>query len=368
MKILKIIFINLLILFTLLIIIEFFGRSIWTLRSCLKFENCDFKRVINLKIRDDSFLDQNIGLTKYDPLLGYIPNSGFDKKIIAHGWNNKKITISKNGFRSNDNTIYLDKKILVTGDSFTFGDQVSNKNTWPSCLERTSKIGVANAGVYGYGAAQSLKRAKIESKKKQYDYLILSILVNSNFSRDQLIYRSGFPRPAVVKTKNVIQWASVPNGDDLGSKFGKSDLSIIQNIIQFAFKYSQVVGTIIDKFFPWYDFTGKRLTIEHTEAATINDIMKFTLNEFYKIPIKNKYILLQFGSRDFENNNSSILMSINELKSIAKSLDIFIIDTYSLIKDELKTNNRENIWFKEGHHKPFGNSLICKEIFKEINF
>ena len=32
------------------------------------------------------------------------------------------------------------QKILVTGDSFTFGAQVSNNETWPAYLENISKI------------------------------------------------------------------------------------------------------------------------------------------------------------------------------------------------------------------------------------
>ena len=368
MKILKIIIINILIFLSILIIIEFFGRSVWTVRSCIKYESCDFKRLINFKIRDETFLDQNIGLTKYDPFLGYIPNPGFDKNIKAHGWENERVTISKNGFRSNDNLNYFEKKILVIGDSFTFGDQVSNKNTWPSCLERTAEIGVANAGVYGYGAAQSVRRAIIESNKKNYDHLIIGILVNSNFSRDQLIYRSGFPRPAVIKKEDIVQWENVPIQGEIGSKFGKSDLSSIQNLIQLSFKYSQVAGTIINKFFSFYDFTGSRLTKSHPKAAKIDDIMKFSLKELNKIPIKNKYILLQYGSRDFETNNSSILISVNKLKSIAEELNINVIDTYPLLEKELKMINTEEIWFNEGHHKPFGNILICKKISKELNF
>jgi hypothetical protein len=70
----------------------------------------------------------------------------------------------------------------VVGDSFTFGDQVSNHETWPACLERKTGTGVANAGVFGYGGAQSVLRARLETGRRTYGLVILSVLVEETSS------------------------------------------------------------------------------------------------------------------------------------------------------------------------------------------
>ena len=69
------------------------------------------------------------------------------------------------------------------GDSFTVGDQVSNNETWPSCLEKKTSITTDNAGLSGYGTAQAVRRGIIESNKRKYDYLIWSVLFG-DFDRD----------------------------------------------------------------------------------------------------------------------------------------------------------------------------------------
>ena len=134
-----------------------------------------------------------------------MPIEGLDGIRKDKGWDNKRVTITKEGFRTNGDTRFdLENEILAVGDSFTFGDQVANDETWPACLERKIKRGVANGGVSGYGAAQALERAKIELKTHRYKTIILSILVRSDFERD---------RSAVIKTPNGLAW-SPPRPED----------------------------------------------------------------------------------------------------------------------------------------------------------
>ena len=76
----KISLINFVIFFLLIIVIEVGLRFIWTGYQCYK-SDCNFSRITNLSIYDvlNEFLDINLGFTKYDKDLGYIPNHGFEK-------------------------------------------------------------------------------------------------------------------------------------------------------------------------------------------------------------------------------------------------------------------------------------------------
>ena len=84
---------------------------------------------------------------QYDPYLGWIPKEGHWENQNIHG---KTITILENGIRSNGDKTTKETAglacILAVGDSFTFGDYVSDCETWPALLEKVSKGRVINGG------------------------------------------------------------------------------------------------------------------------------------------------------------------------------------------------------------------------------
>jgi hypothetical protein len=192
--------------------------------------NCDFSRVTGLKVRQiDRAID--IGISRFDPVLGHVPREGFSSIINAPGWvNDAKLIITQDGFRSNGSgTIPGSSDVLVVGDSFTFGFQVSDSETWPACLERKLGLGVDNGGVFAYGTAQALRRASLKLGEKSYTTLVLSTLVDprdGDFERDRLSYRYGFPKPAVIHTKNGIELSAVPDPNTPGTKFNPSSVSL----------------------------------------------------------------------------------------------------------------------------------------------
>jgi hypothetical protein len=163
----RIAIVNVLIFFALLALGEFVLRSAWTVRSCFKL-NCDFRRITTLKVYElRRWYSKYVGVTRFDDRLGYVPREGFDAVINEPGWRDVRLAITNDGFRLNNLGMAPHvTDVLVVGDSFTFGDEVSNSETWPACLERKLNRGVDNGGVFGYGAAQSLLRASIELGKK----------------------------------------------------------------------------------------------------------------------------------------------------------------------------------------------------------
>ncbi len=89
-----------------------------------------------------------------DERLGHVPRAGH----AAPG-----LTIEADGRRSTGAppaTAATAAPILAVGDSFTFGAEVTDLQTWPAQLQRITGRRVLNAGVSGYGFDQIVLRAE----------------------------------------------------------------------------------------------------------------------------------------------------------------------------------------------------------------
>jgi len=243
---------------------------------------------------------------------------------------------------------------LVVGDSFTFGDNVSDNETWPACLERKLGRGVDNGGVFGYGTAQALRRASLKLAEKSYTTLVLSTLVGSydgDFERDRLSFRTGFPKPAVIHTKNGIGWSAVPDPNTLGSKFNP----LHHEALYFVYERSEILAEMLN----WFNIVGDQLTTVHPNAADENEIVDWTLRKFSKLEIKNKMLLLQYA-RDL--GTTEVAEKRKLILGIANELSLKVIDT----SDVLRNAKENELWYYgTGHHTPLGNELVCSYLFEQ---
>jgi hypothetical protein len=358
----KIVVVNLLIFLFLLIVVEILLRSVWTVRSCIKSE-CDFSQIAGLKVQK---LERatDIGFTRFDELLGYVPREGFSATMNALPWHGGKLTIRNDGFRSNGSEQPpFPAEVLVVGDSFTFGDQVSDNETWPACLERKLGQGVDNGGVTGYGTAQALRRASLKLAEKSYTTILLSTLVGPldwNFGRDRLSYRQGFPKPAVIHTKNGIGWSAVPDPHTPGTHFNPLYHGLYHEALYFAYQRSEILRLMLDWGFPDNNIVGDRLTIVHPNAVDENEIVDWTLRKFSKLEIKNKMLLLQYPRQGLDTTEVAEKRKL--ILGIANELSLKVIDTY----DVLSNAKQNELWYLDNsyHHTPMGNELVCSYLFE----
>ena len=112
--------------------------------------------------------------TMKDPRLGYVPIPSYSSRDNL--WM-KQVTIDENGFRSNGTTVRPEgRPIVAVGDSFTFGDEVNDDETWPAWLERTLERPVTNGGVFGYSFGQSILRAEAILDEQPADWLVVAFI------------------------------------------------------------------------------------------------------------------------------------------------------------------------------------------------
>jgi lysophospholipase L1-like esterase len=94
------------------------------------------------------------GRHAHDEQLGYTPRAGYARPGL---------TIEASGLRRTGDPLgnpLPGAPILAVGDSFTFGDEVDDGQTWPAQLQALTGRRVLNGGVSGYGFDQIVLRAE----------------------------------------------------------------------------------------------------------------------------------------------------------------------------------------------------------------
>lgn len=123
----------------------------------------------------------------FDSHLGYVPTPGaFAPNPIWH----TSAHIRRDGVRSNgaDRPTPEGIPLVAVGDSFTYGDEVNDRDTWPAQLERLLGRPVINGGVFGYGLDQAVLRSEVLLEETSANYLIVS-LIPDDVTRCEFSYR-----------------------------------------------------------------------------------------------------------------------------------------------------------------------------------
>jgi hypothetical protein len=190
----------LIVFFTLFVPFEFSYR-VWTY-----FRHCD--SICNALTKLDAFKRQHVyGFLASNPVVGFSPADG---TFVIHDWDNATITI-RGGVRINGSfaPTSANNPILAVGDSFVFGDQVSDAETWPAILEKRLNRRVVNGGVSNYGTAQAVLRAEQLLNTEPFTLVILSILVDADLWRDWLVNGFVFYRPAVIRQDGKVRQTTI---------------------------------------------------------------------------------------------------------------------------------------------------------------
>ena len=313
---------------------------------------CDFSKfsIITQSQRKKWYM----GISRSSKSLGYEPNPNLDLVINAPGWKNIRVSTDSSGFRTSHSNPRAKFKILTVGDSFTWGDQVSDGDTWQSCLNKKFQdFEFVNAGVFGYGTYQSLMRSQEITTNNQYRYVILQTLVGHDFYRDTLDIRSGFVKPYLKKSNgNLIVSPPAPI-DTPNTKYGPSKASPVDYLLSNLSFLAKIPKISLYRINALNKINGN-ITRRGTESASVDEIIEYTAIASSRQ--ETPFIwLLQYGSQVSKNVLDERMSIIRRLKSN----NIPFIDTFNALHMS-KKHPPNQLWFS--HHTPLGNAIVCQEI------
>lgn len=162
---------------------------------------------LGIRLVTPQALQRDEGLFAPDPVRSFRLTSGFTGAEVSHEFN-VLVRINSRGLRNRE--ILPTKapgvyRVLVLGDSFTYGSGVAADETYPSRLEALLNRGaphrryeVINAGVSGYGTFHEAAFLRDEGWAYQPDLLLLQVFPNNDLSENLYPFnrevRGGFLR------------------------------------------------------------------------------------------------------------------------------------------------------------------------------
>ena len=354
---LRILAVNILVAVVLLLAAEIGYRGVKFVGSCLS-RQCDASYwQAGSKFRQNI----DIGISRDDAVLGHVPNDG-EYFIDWPGVSTSKVTI-RDGVRVNASfdPPASGAPTLAIGDSFTFGDEVSDNETWPACLERQWQTRVVNGGVFGYGAAQAVLRAQRLQLEQNFDRVIWSILVGHDFERDNLVSRSSSPRPAVVADQRGVRYS------DIGEARRVIERTTQTGIAKYAASFGYFYVTkllwrhLSRHVLPAGASYDGRWTIAHPNAAPRPALMAFAFEQFAALDAREKYVLIQYPKDSVAKLRGAQADEVAAIRKLAAQHGIPVVDSLPVLR---AAPDLENLYHR--HHTPAGNWIVCRSIVAAV--
>ena len=329
-------FIILLISFTLIISIELFVKF-------FIYEKKTVKNIHGFVMPDDNLI------WKLDPELG--------KKYF-----NGAFKVNEIGFRDNSYNENAEIKILILGDSVSWGHKIFNyKLTYTYMLEKfieksTKKyIEVINASVPGYSTFQHLNYLKNHGLKLKPDIIILQFSLNDVFERYNTVAQFGGDAFFLgIDTRNSIK----------GLKGW---------LIRNSHLYEMLMKGILKIYKKRENYNINNLLVDNPSSEII-DAWNLTLSEIDEIhkvaKLHNIPFAVMIAPHELQlyKNNSNQPQVI--IKNHAKKNNFEVLNLLQFFYSNYNKNNKIQLFIDDNHFSKTGHFLTAMSlhVFLSINF
>lgn len=287
-----------------------------------------------------------VGRMAYHPRLGWHPRPG----RVSTGWTSN---VDASGIRSNGRPIVAaSRPILAVGDSFTFGDEVEDNETWAAHLESLLNRRVLNAGVGAYGIDQAFLRAELLLEKYDPDVVILSF-ISDDINRTEYSYypygRGWKPYFQYRDGALVLQNVPVPRER---APSGAWNFETLRRALGFSF----LADAVFRRTFPgwWHDFP----TIEqvHQNGEDVSVDLLDRLHSLMKAR-GGRLVVVALATKGRIGGNTRLPNLVK--RASEKGLDVLDLSTEVL---ELPPSELQGLFLPGGHYSPAMNRWIAERI------
>lgn len=169
-----------------------------------------FEVVLHLADIQTGQRDNEFMFYEYNETLGWKNKIGVEGEFhFADGSN--YVRVNKNGLRDEDYGYNKTRKrIVVLGDSHTWGFGINDSQRYSEILERELGVEVINMGVAGYGTDQEYLTLMLEGARYKPDLVVVGFHAGSDLDDNSADTRYSYPKPRFVLDDGKLTLTNVP--------------------------------------------------------------------------------------------------------------------------------------------------------------
>lgn len=307
--------------------------------ECLSGDPFWVHRWIEREPHRDVVFSSGNPINRHDPELGWVP-------IPGHA--SDGIHVNSHGARGAEEYPLAkppgEKRIVVVGDSFTFGEGVADDEVYAALLQRRiDGAKVINLGVLGYGTDQQYLRLRRDGFAFDPDLVILAFF-GPNAERNVLSFRDS-AKPMFRLEGDGIRLVNVPVPDPAAPAVALEDpLPLLMSGALLQTMWRRAVART--RFDPRWEVTRRILdaALEETRSRGVPLLLVYFPDKqasFWDAPHDAEIVLDRWAQR--------------------RGVRFLSVRTAFL---RLSREDQRRVW--RGHYTPFGNGVVASAIAEEI--
>ncbi len=263
------------------------------------------------------------------------------------------------------------KRIVVLGDSHTWGFGINDSFRYTEVLENLSNGEVVNMGVAGYGTDQEYLTLKLEGLRYNPDVVIIGYHTGSDLEDNANNVRYGYPKPQFVFSDGKLKLEGVPAPlkEDWEKRvyeneawYRKVDRVLSNNLLSYAFFRNRLLAVGFLRNLSVKLELSKQERIEENFDEKISLTLQL-IKEMNELSKKNKAKLLvviiptkvQVYSDGSGKQNKAIV-------EFAEENSILVLDLLDPFKE-----SEEKLYFDiDPHWNANGNRLAAELIYEKL--
>jgi hypothetical protein len=235
---------------------------------------------------------------------------------------------------------------VVVGDSFTFGDEVNDGETWASQLQTLLGVSVLNGGVFGYGVDQAYLRARALMDAYHPAVVLLALISDDIVRTERSYYEAWKPYFEFQNGELVLRNVPVPTGSPPVPRLGN-----LRKALSYSYLCSAVLRRAARR---WWLYGSTQRVHDDGENVTVELLHRLAA---YARSRDARFAVVALGTNGRIGGNLRIPAVVEQ----ARRRGIDVLDLVPEI-EQMPPDTLDIMFLPRGHYSPLMNRRVAQRI------